>query len=211
MLLVNPLTALALLEIARGGHHRAFVQTAAASALGRMLITLARQNKIPTINIVRRPEQVQLLKSLGTEHVLDTSQPEFDSRLRELCQGLKATIAFETVAGGLTGQILSAMPHGAKLIVVGALSQDTCGVDPRDFIFEGKTLNGFWLAEWFPSQSLFYQLYLGWRVQRLAAHEFKSDVRERVSLEEAAEALNRYEAHMTEGKVLILPGLNANG
>ena len=35
MLLVNPLTALALLSIARQGRHKALVNTAAASALGR--------------------------------------------------------------------------------------------------------------------------------------------------------------------------------
>jgi NADPH:quinone reductase-like Zn-dependent oxidoreductase len=207
MLLVNPLTALALLEIARRGHHHSLVQTAAASALGRMILALAKQQNITTINIVRRSEQVQLLKSLGAEHVIDMNQTDFDHHLRELCQRFNTTIAFETVAGELTGQILGAMPQGAKLIVVGAISRETCKLNSHDFIFEGKSLNGFWLSEWFPRQSFFYQIYAGLRVQILAASKLKSDIRARVPLEKVVEAIEQYESRMTEGKILIVPGL----
>jgi NADPH:quinone reductase len=46
-MLINPLTAWALMEEARLGRHRAVVQTAAASALGRMLVRLGRRFSIP--------------------------------------------------------------------------------------------------------------------------------------------------------------------
>src|SRR5215472_9053466 len=45
-MLVNPLTAWALMEEARLGGHRAVVSTAAASALGRMLVGLGRRFSI---------------------------------------------------------------------------------------------------------------------------------------------------------------------
>ena len=57
-MLVNPLTAWALMEEARLGRHRAVVQTAAASALGRMVVRLGQRFSVPTINVVRRAEQV---------------------------------------------------------------------------------------------------------------------------------------------------------
>ena len=44
MSLVNPLTAWALMDLARRGGHRAVVQTAAASALGRMILRLAQRS-----------------------------------------------------------------------------------------------------------------------------------------------------------------------
>ena len=66
-MLVNPLTAWALMEEARLGRHRAIVQTAAASALGRMVVRLGQKFSIPTINVVRRAEQVDLLRKMGAE------------------------------------------------------------------------------------------------------------------------------------------------
>lgn len=54
MMLVNPLTAWALVDVARRGRHKAIVQTAAASALGKMVVRLGRKFSIPVINVVRR-------------------------------------------------------------------------------------------------------------------------------------------------------------
>ena len=86
MTLVNPLTAWALVDIARRGRHRAIVQTVAASALGKMVVKLGRKFSIPVINVVRRAEQVNVLRSLGAEHVLNSREDGFDSDLRNLAR-----------------------------------------------------------------------------------------------------------------------------
>src|SRR6185295_12373052 len=65
--LANPITALALLELARRGRHRAYVQTGAAGQLGRMLLTIAAGRGIVGIHIVRRAEQAEVLRKLGAE------------------------------------------------------------------------------------------------------------------------------------------------
>src|SRR5215470_19279634 len=76
-MLVNPLTAWALVDEARRGGHRAAVQTAAASALGRMLVRLGQKFSLPVINVVRRQEQADLLRGMGAEHVLNSADPGF--------------------------------------------------------------------------------------------------------------------------------------
>ena len=68
-LIINPLTAVGLLQSAQRGGHAAAIHTAGASQLGRMLITMAAEANYPLINIVRRDEQLELLKSLGAQHV----------------------------------------------------------------------------------------------------------------------------------------------
>eukprot|EP00163_Fabomonas_tropica_P006496 TRINITY_DN16061_c0_g1_i10.p1 TRINITY_DN16061_c0_g1~~TRINITY_DN16061_c0_g1_i10.p1 ORF type:complete len:209 (+),score=51.26 TRINITY_DN16061_c0_g1_i10:115-741(+) len=73
MTLVNPLTALAFLDIIRARKAAAVVHTAAASQLGRMFYRLCAKEKIPVVNIVRRQEQVDLLKEMGSQLVLDSS------------------------------------------------------------------------------------------------------------------------------------------
>ena len=107
---VNPLTALGLLETARRDGHHAVVHTAAASNLGRMLVRVCRADGVGLVNVVRSPEQVALLRSLGAEHVCDSSADDFTDRLRDAVAATGATAAFNAVGGGpLTGQILTAM------------------------------------------------------------------------------------------------------
>lgn len=65
MSVVNPLMAVALLELAKVKKHRSVVQTAAASTLGQMILRLFNSENISVINIVRREEQVRLLKEQG--------------------------------------------------------------------------------------------------------------------------------------------------
>src|SRR5262249_16191769 len=109
-MLVNPLSAWAMMDEVRRGRHRALVQTAAASALGRMLIRLGQKFAVSTINVVRRAEQVRLLRDLGAEHVLDSSSPDFDANLCQLCHKLDASIGFDAVAGEMSARVLHAQP-----------------------------------------------------------------------------------------------------
>lgn len=62
---VNPLTALAMVETLRLEGHKALIHTAAASNLGQMLVKICREDGIPLVNIVRKQEQVELLRGLG--------------------------------------------------------------------------------------------------------------------------------------------------
>ena len=109
-LFVNPLTALAMVETMRAESHTALVHTAAASNLGQMLVKICAADGVPLVNIVRKPEQAELLKGIGAEHVVDSSQPDFADQLTEAIRATGATLAFDAVGGGtLAGDILSAM------------------------------------------------------------------------------------------------------
>lgn len=112
---VNPLTALGMTETMRREGHSALVHTAAASNLGQMLVKICQKDGIPLVNIVRRPEQVDLLKSLGAEHVLNSTSPSFSADLVEALKATAATVAFDATGGGtLASQILNAMEQAAN-------------------------------------------------------------------------------------------------
>ena len=74
---VNPLTALGMVETMKREGHKALVHTAAASNLGQMLLRICQHDGVPLVNIVRKPEQVALLRGLGATHVCDVSSPTF--------------------------------------------------------------------------------------------------------------------------------------
>ena len=115
---VNPLTALAFVETMKMENHAALVNTAAASNLGQMLVKICKDDGIPLVNIVRKPEQVKILKDLGAEYICDTSQSDFMKDLVEAIISTGATLGFDATGGGnegkLPGQILAAMEIAAN-------------------------------------------------------------------------------------------------
>ncbi|RJS27083.1 zinc-binding dehydrogenase [Corallococcus sp. H22C18031201] len=207
-LFINPLTAWALLDRARQEGHGALAQTAAASALGRMLATLARRRGLPMVHVVRRPEQVQVLRALGAEHVLSSAEPEFDERLRLLFHELRVTLAFDAVGGHLTGRLLSAMPDGGTVTVYGALAEQECRIDPGDFIFHDKKVDGFWLARWGRGRFGREQLRALVGAATLMGKALETPLRASLPLESAGEALRIASSDMTSGKVLFAPSLD---
>ena len=107
---VNPLTSLGMVETMRREGHTALVHTAAASNLGQMLNKICIKDGIDLVNIVRKPEQAALLKSLGARHVCDSTAPTFIEDLTQALVATGATIAFDATGGGkLAGQILGCM------------------------------------------------------------------------------------------------------
>jgi NADPH2:quinone reductase len=112
---VNPLTALGMVETMRREGHRALVHTAAASSLGQMLTKLCLAEAVPLVNIVRRPEQEEILRAIGAVHVIDSTSPSFTADLIQALTETSATLAFDAIGGGrLAGQILTGMEVAAS-------------------------------------------------------------------------------------------------
>ena len=91
------------------------VHSAAASNLGQMLVKLCLADGVPLVNIVRKPEQEELLRSLGAVHVCNSASSSFATDLTEALKATSATLAFDATGGGpLANQILSAMERAAQ-------------------------------------------------------------------------------------------------
>jgi len=112
---VNPLTVLGMVGTMRLEGHTALVHTAAASNLGQMLNKVCIQENIGLVNIVRRPEHLDLLKALGARHVCNSSAETFLEDLTAALVDTGATLAFDAIGGGqLAGQILTCMEMAAN-------------------------------------------------------------------------------------------------
>lgn len=213
-LIINPLTALAMLETAQRAGHKAGVHTAGASQLGRMMVRMANELEFPLINIVRRDAQADLIRSLGAKHILNSTNEDFIGKLKALCEQLGATTAFDAIAGVMTGNVLSAMPAGATAYVYGALSQEACGnIDPIELVFHKKTVTGFFLGNWLDQRGAIGILRSAGRVQRMIIDgKIGTTVQRRLELKHVVDGLLQYVHRMTDGKVLIVPhGLGSLG
>ncbi|MFT7654162.1 MAG: NADPH2:quinone reductase [Limisphaerales bacterium] len=111
---VNPLTSLGMVETMRMEGYKALIHTAAASNLGQMLQKICVNEGVSLVNIVRKPEQAELLRSIGATHVCDSSQDTFAKDLTDAIAETGAYLAFDaTGGGGLANQILASMEQAA--------------------------------------------------------------------------------------------------
>ena len=77
---VNPLTVLGMLSTALEEGHSALVHTAAASQLGQMMVRVCMADEIPLVNVVRRPEQEELLRSINPDAIIvSQASPSFEA------------------------------------------------------------------------------------------------------------------------------------
>jgi len=112
---VNPLTALGMVATMRAEGHKALVHTAAASNLGQMLNRICLKDNVGLVNIVRKAEQVDVLRKAGATYVCNTSSAAFMDELTDALAATGATVAFDAIGGGtLAGQILTGMEAAAN-------------------------------------------------------------------------------------------------
>jgi len=112
---VNPLTSLGMVETMRREGHKALVHTAAASNLGQMLNKICLKDGIGLVNIVRNPQQAEILRKIGAKYVVDSTSPTFMTDLTNAIAETGATLGFDAIGGGkLAGQILTCMEAAAN-------------------------------------------------------------------------------------------------
>jgi NADPH:quinone reductase-like Zn-dependent oxidoreductase len=207
MSLVNPLTALAFFEIVNKGRHRAIINNAAASALGRMVELLGKKHHIQVINIVRNKRQSDLLKGSGSPYVLDSSDQMFLDTLRDLSIELKATILFDSVCDRRLGNIIEALPYGSSVIIYGNLSlAEEIMINPRSLIDNNISISGFYLGSRSKENGMVRNLLNLREVSRLMSTDMKIKIQNSFPLIKAQEAVDKYLGNMTAGKVLLVPG-----
>jgi NADPH2:quinone reductase len=222
---VNPLTALGMIETMRREGHQGLVHTAAASNLGQMLVKLCLEEDVPLVAIVRKPEQVELLRSIGAIHVCDSSAPSFMVDLIEALKATSATLAFDATGGGkLVSQILTAM-EAAATTSGGEYSRYGSTVHKQVYIYGGLDpsptmltrnfgfawgLGGWLLTPFLGSIDLDTFSRLRTRVAAGLKTTFASSYSGEVSLAGMIDpsAVSRYSRQATGEKYLVVPHLH---
>ncbi|MCR5883598.1 zinc-binding dehydrogenase [Rhizobacter sp. J219] len=219
---VNPLTSLSMTEVMRREGHKALVHTAAASNLGQMLNRICMKDGIALVNIVRKPEQEEILRKLGAKYIVNSSSPSFMEDLTRALIETGATLCFDAIGGGkLAGQVLTCMEAAANANAK-EYSRYGSNVHKQVYIYGGldrspTELNrsfgmqwgvGGWLLTPF-LQKIGFEAAQKLR-ERVAAElktTFASHYTREVSLAEALslDAINVYGKQATGEKYLILP------
>ncbi|MEE2795366.1 MAG: zinc-binding dehydrogenase [Pseudomonadota bacterium] len=97
---VNPMTALGFAENAKMDGQEAILHTVGASNLGQMLVKICREDGLGLVNIVRKSDQVDLLKDLGAKHIVNSADDDFMDQLKSAIDETNAFYGFDPIGGG---------------------------------------------------------------------------------------------------------------
>ena len=219
---VNPMTSLGMVETMRAENHSALVHTAAASNLGQMLNRVCQAEGVDLVNIVRKPEQEEILKGLGARYIVNSSADSFYDDLTEALVATGATLAFDATGGGkLASQILTCMESAAsrnldaynrygsdvykQVYIYGGLDRSPTVLN-RSFGFSWG-VGGWLLTPFMQRAGMEKVMEMRHRISAEIGTTFASHYTDRVSLAETLtlEAMAVYGKQATGQKYLIQP------
>jgi len=203
---VNPLTAWIMtveeLSLKPGEW---LLQTAAGSTLGRIVLQIARLRGFKTINVVRRREQVEELKTLGADEVICTDNEDIVERVKEITGKAGLTKAIDAVGGQTGAAVMRALGRGGVMLAYGLLSMEPMPIDGGRMIFTTTTLRGFWLGEWLRAAAPERQQAVTAEMLRsMATKEIVPPVEAEYRLVDVLAAVEHSERPGRNGKVLLV-------
>jgi trans-2-enoyl-CoA reductase len=206
MVRINPPTALLMLsdfvDLKPGDW---VIQNVANSAVGRLLIVLAKRRGLRTVNVVRRAELEGELRGLGADIVL-VDGDDLASRVVEATGDARIVLGIEAIGGAATGRIVESVSTDGTVVHYGSMS----GEDPRagrsNFIYRGVKLTGFMLGRFLARRTpaAIRAIYADLAGQVMAG-KLHAPVDTVYPIEKIKEALAHADKGGRNGKILVSP------
>ena len=125
-------TALGLLE-ATGAHAgESVLVTAAAGGLGILLVQRARSSGAHVVAAARGQAKLRLVRELGAETVVDYSEPDWTTRVREATGGTGPDVVFDGAGGQIGRAAFEITRPGGRFSAHGTASGAFADVDPKE-------------------------------------------------------------------------------
>lgn len=206
---VNPATAWVMTrEVLRVPKGSWLLQTAAGSALGRMIIRLGQHCGFRTLNIVRREAVADELRRMGADHVEvfnDESDPDqLTERIRAVVGGEGLKFAVDAVGGPTGSAVVRSLGLEGRMLAFGTLSGQPLQFSPRTLMTVESRVEGFWLGNFMNKTGLLFKLGLVRNLTRLIkAGVLSSEIAASFSLDEIGDAVKSAENSSRVGKTLL--------
>jgi len=206
MIRINPPTALLMLtDLAPLKAGDWIIQNAANSAVGRLVIVLAKYRGIKTLNVVRRADAIPELLALGGDACLVDS-PDLAARIREAAGGEDIRLGIDAVAGEATARLAGAVADGGVVCNYGSMSDADPVVAKGDLIFRGVSLTGFMVGRVLAQRTAdeIDQVY-GTIADMVMSGQLVTPVEQVYPIEEIRAALLHAQRSRQGGKILVAP------
>ena len=203
MLRINPPTAQLLLsDVTQLQPGDWLIQNVANSAVGRLIIRLAKARGLRTINVVRRESLFPELQALGADICL-VDGPDLAARAAQLAP---IKLGIDAVCGEALARIASCVSDGGAVVTYGAMSGGQPTIDRSDLMFRGLTLSGFMLGRFLgrrsPAEIRTIFAELG---QQMLDGKLDAPVAAVYPIEQISEAVAHAQRDAKGGKILVAP------
>jgi NADPH:quinone reductase-like Zn-dependent oxidoreductase len=183
-------------------------QTAANSAMGQYIIALAKLGGVKTLNVVRREEVAEQVRQFGGDRVVIQGD-NLHKDIEEALDGKKLSLVLDTVGGTPVGELAKSLKNGGSIVVYALQSGQLPAFSPRDFIYRGLSLHGFWLINWIRNAPRTESQEIYQKLGDLVADGSLSVTVEHVyTLEQFKEAFKHSLKSNRSGKILFKFGAN---
>ena len=177
------------------------LQNAANSAVGRAVIQLSRAMGLRTVNLVRRLELFEPMRTAGADIVLMDDE-QAAKEIREIVPD--ARLALNAVGGESALRLANALGEGGTLVTYGAMGRHPLRIPNGLLIFKDLRVAGFWLSRWIqrattPEKSAMLKELLAY-AERGVLH---TEVEKTYRLSEFEAALEHARQSERSGKILF--------
>lgn len=206
MLRINPPTALLLLsDIVDLKPGDWVIQNVANSAVGRLVVTLAKAWGIRTVNVTRREDVFGELTALGADICL-TDGDDLAARVSAATDGARIPLALDAVSGSGTGRLAACLADEGTICTYGAMSGANPEASVGDLVYRGITFTGFMLGRFLARRNAeeIRAIYAG-LARQMANGSIHAPVDSVFAIEDIREALLRAQTGGRDGKVLVMP------
>lgn len=206
MLRINPPTALLLLtDVVELKPSDWVIQNVANSAVGRLLIRLARARGFKTVNVVRRESLFGELRALGAD-ACAVDGPSVAEAVKAQTGGAPIRLGIDAVSGQATARLSSCLAEGGVVCSYGSMSGEDPVMSRNALIGGGQTLVGFILGRALAKRSLAEVLAIYADLgQQILDGTLSAPVEKVYPIEEIRAALTHAQRGERGGKILVAP------
>ena len=151
---VNPATAWAMVRNVLGVRPGdLLIQSAAAGAVGQMILGLSKHLGFGVIHVVRREDQAAQLRQMGAREVIVGQGEELVPMIKKMVGSRTCRFGLDAIGGETGSAILKSLGRHGILLSYGRLSGQPIPVEPGTLLDGMKRIQGFWLSEWMKDQN----------------------------------------------------------
>src|SRR5213594_908092 len=206
MLRINPATAFLLLsDVVPLKPGDWVIQNVANSAVGRLVIRLARPRGAKTVNVVRRDSLFGELKALGADACV-VDGPDLAEAVKTHARGAPIRLGLDAVSGRATARLSACVAEGGVVCNYGSMTGEDPVMSRSALISGGLSLVGFILGRGLATRSLdqIRAIYadLG---QQVAKGNLSAPIEMIYPIEDIKEAVAHAQRGERSGKILVAP------
>jgi len=154
MLKINSMTAWRLLhdyvDLKSGDW---LIQNAANSAAGRAVIQIANDLGYKTVNIVRRAELIDELRSEGGDVVFVDGE-NLREEVKNAMSGAPVRLGLNAVGGESALRLANCLAPGSTMVTLGAMSLQPLKIPNGLLIFKDLRFRGIWINKWYDNAAM---------------------------------------------------------